>query len=301
MRSSHRLGPEAQLFGMGDAEYRRGARAEQVGRVEPNPSSRPRPWCDRSASTPDRALASPRCRRTRSRIPRNPSPRSSTALGTSGTRESPWGTALRIGPKRWAKAAISVAQLAAAHLDEWSRRFGSNPVLQRVARQRLVVQPDAEAGSASAEMTAGCAVRQRKYQDERMPSSASIAAIASAERGCWSTSWRRIRTGLSARLPPPLDPVLERRRTGSRARGPAPAAAGTPPIAPARRFGTSRGLMPGCLRGHEFSRSAARRLRRHRRSSRPAARASRCPAQLLGRPPDGEPELAGCARAAASR
>jgi len=33
-------------------------------------------------------------------------------------------------------------------------------------------------------MTAGFAVRQRKYHVERTPSSFSIAAILSAERGC---------------------------------------------------------------------------------------------------------------------
>src|SRR3712207_7098638 len=41
-------------------------------------------------------------------------------------------------------------------------------------------------------ITPGSAVRQRKYHVERRPRRSSSAAIVSADRGGWSTSWRRI-------------------------------------------------------------------------------------------------------------
>ena len=48
-------------------------------------------------------------------------------------------------------------------------------------------------------MTSGSAVRQRKNHVERSPKSASILAMASAERGCWSTSCRKIKIGSRSR------------------------------------------------------------------------------------------------------
>ena len=138
-------------------------------------------------------------------------------MRTPGTRVSPWAATLRIGPNRSREGGDLLAQTTPGPAPARRPPGGSTAARGPRGRASRSAARPRRRGARSSAITADRRSASGSTRSTARRARPRCPTSVRAERGCWSTSWRRMQDR-TIRLRPSVEEVLQRARAGTRRR-----------------------------------------------------------------------------------